>query len=176
MLEIWKDIKGFEGKYQISNLGNVKSLNYKKEIGKENILSPIKNNGYLSVCLKLRKNVRSIHRLVAEAFIENIENKKTVNHKNGNKSDNRLCNLEWNTYSENKRHYYNVLLGKTGTEKKVFQLTMDKKLIKIWESQAEAGRCGFSQGIICECCKGKRPTHKGFLWKYKEEASLAVNK
>lgn len=103
-IELWKDIEGFEG-YQISNQGNVRSLK-----GKEpKILKPIKNpTGYLYITLMKnnKKYVKRVHKLVAEAFIPNIEGKTQVNHINGNKTDNRYFNLEWTSPSENVKHSY----------------------------------------------------------------------
>lgn len=100
MTEIYKDIKGYEGLYQVSNLGNVKSLNYNKT-GKEKTLIPhITGSGYLSISLG-RKYRQYIHRLVAEAFIPNPNNLETVNHKDENKQNNSVQNLEWMTNKEN---------------------------------------------------------------------------
>lgn len=118
-MEIWKDIKGYEGYYQVSNLGNVRRLptiiKYKNE-GFRNYppkdLIPEKTyDGYLRIVLmKEHKKQRfQIHRLVADAFIPNPENKEQVNHINGNKADNRVENLEWCTSSENARHAFDVL-------------------------------------------------------------------
>jgi hypothetical protein len=99
--EIWKDVYGYEGLYQISNLGNVRS-NYK-------LLTPQKTRfGYMKIRLSIN-NVRKgffMHRLVAIAFIENKENKRCVNHKDGIKTNNNVDNLEWATHSENERHAY----------------------------------------------------------------------
>lgn len=111
MKEIWKDIKGYEGKYQVSNLGNVKSLErfdkYNRYV-KEKILIPRKHTGgYLRVGLS-RKDFY-IHRLVAEAFIPNLKNKKYINHIDGDKTNNNINNLEWCTANENMQHAYYIL-------------------------------------------------------------------
>ena len=105
MSENWRDVKGYEGDYQISDLGRVKSL----KNGKERIRKLVKDNrGYLHVLLSKNKKVKNIlvHRLVAEAFIKNPQGKRTVNHINGVKADNRLSNLEWATQSENIKHAF----------------------------------------------------------------------
>lgn len=114
MDEVWKPIKGYEGCYEISNLGRVKSLARKVKSGritKEIILVPIRNShGYLQVdlCLNGKMKHHKIHRLVAEAFIpQNNETKETVNHKDYNKSNNRVDNLEWLSNRENVQDYFN---------------------------------------------------------------------
>lgn len=121
MEEIWKDIKGYEGIYQISNLGMVKSLYREiKTVNsqyfyKEKFLKTTPNNmGYHVVRLTLNNKTKSysIHRLLAIHFIENIDNKPQVNHINGIKVDNRLENLEWCTISENRQHAYDTGLQK----------------------------------------------------------------
>lgn len=113
MQEIWKDIKGFEGVYQVSSLGNVRSLPRIIDYGthtqrhKGRILKPQPNSkGYLRVQLRWegKHEVKFVHRLVAEAFVPNPENKPQVNHKDGNKQNNRADNLEWVDNSTNQRH------------------------------------------------------------------------
>lgn len=103
MKEIWKDIDGLEGFYQISSLGRVKSLNYKKT-GEERILKQSISDGRHFICL--RGKTYLIHRLVAIAFIPNPENKDTVNHINCDPSDNRADNLEWMSKHDNIMHYF----------------------------------------------------------------------
>lgn len=130
-MEVWKDIKGLEGKYQISNLGRVKSLKrltkYKdSEVRshKERILkggTTIWGYKVFQLCKGEGKKTyvrKSCHRLVAEAFIPNPKNKKTINHKDGDKLNNCLENLEWATYSENIQHAYDEGLKKTYTGEK----------------------------------------------------------
>ena len=108
MEEKWKDVIGFEGKYQVSNLGRVKSLSKKlgekrKEIIMLSNVSVTRKRSYPKVNLG-RNNCRTVHRLVASAFIPNPENKQTVNHIDGNKLNNKLSNLEWSTFRENNQH------------------------------------------------------------------------
>lgn len=113
MQEVFKDINGYEGLYQISNLGKVKSFNH----GSPKILKSGKStSGYSQVYLCKNKTKRQcqIHRLVAMAFIDNPDNKKDVNHINGIKTDNIVANLEWNTRAENIKHAYLIGLNKIG--------------------------------------------------------------
>lgn len=122
MEEIWKDIDGYEGLYQVSNHGNVKSVDrhvrQKSSNGEQVriirgrlLKQRIQNNGYYIVwlCKNGVSKVFTVHRLVANAFIPNLSNKKDVNHKNGVKTDNGVYNLEWCSRSENIKHSYNIL-------------------------------------------------------------------
>jgi len=106
-MEIWKDIKGFDN-YKVSNLGNIKNSNFKRMNKEQEIKSTKNSSGYLLVSLfyKGKRNRVMVHRLVASEFLENKENKSCVNHINGIKTDNRVENLEWNTYSENTLHAF----------------------------------------------------------------------
>ena len=110
--EIWKDIKGYEGWYQVSNLGNVKSLNRGNRNGRKLVPNSGRYKGVF-LCMNGSKLRRNIHRLVAETFLKNIENKPFVNHKDGNKFNNEASNLEWCTHYENMKHaHINGLIPK----------------------------------------------------------------
>lgn len=166
-MEEWKNIIGYEGLYQVSSYGRVKSLGNDKT-RKEKLLKPKTNGrGYLLVCLNKdgKQNFYFVHRLVTQAFIPNPDNLPQVNHKDENKLNNCVSNLEWCTCK------YNINYG-TRTEKiskEVYQYSLDDKLIKVWNSTQECGRNGFSFQHISECCNGKRKTHKGYIWKYKKD-------
>lgn len=143
MTENWKPISGYEGLYEISDSGKVKSLPKKKGVSFINGNSPeilLKNNlgrnGYFRINLG-RNKMKSVHRLVAEAFIPNPDNKKWVNHKNGVKTDNRVSNLEWSTISENCQHA--VRTGLTSLSRKRRRVLCNKTG-KIYESCAELAR------------------------------------
>lgn len=168
--EEWRDIAGYDGKYQVSNLGRVKSTNYRCA-GKEQTLKLLYRNGYLRVALyKNGKNNRlTVHRLVAEAFIPNQNNLPQVNHKDENKLNNRVDNLEWCTAK------YNNNYG-TRTERVSVKLINNKKRSKpvlcvetgvIYPSFAEAFRkTGVYLANIHKCCQGKLKTTGGYHWRY----------
>lgn len=176
MEEIWKDIQGYEGLYQISNLGRVKSLNY-NHTRKERILKPIKNlNGYLQVNLsKKGKNIYSIHRLVAQAFIPNEDLFKTeINHKDENKINNNVNNLEWVDHKSNMNYgtrnerSSKSQINNPKRSKQVNQYSKDgKTLIKTFPSIRQIEReTSFAPQNICNCCNGKIKQAYGFRWEY----------
>lgn len=170
MKEIFKDIKGYEGLYQVSNLGRVRSLNY-KHTGKTSILRVWKTKcGYMMVCLcKERKKYFSVHRLVAEAFIPNPLNLPQINHKSEDKTDNRVENLEWMTAKDNINHGTHNKKSAMNRSKKVLQFSKYGEFIKEWSSASEAERqLGFHQGGISMCCRGKCKTAYGYIWKFLE--------
>lgn len=184
MEEIWKDIKGFEGVYQVSNLGNVKSVErYRK--GKvsqvfvpEKILKPkIDKYGYVvyGLCRGKHKMMKfcTAHRLVYEAFNGEIPDGMHVNHINEDKTDNRPENLNlmtpkennnWGTHTE--RVHKKLINGKLS--KPVLQYTLDNVFIKEWPSIKEIQRqLNFSKSYIIGCCKGKYKKAYDYIWKYK---------
>ena len=171
--EIWKPILNYEGLYEVSNWGRVKSLKF----GKERILKPGTNKyGYLIVILCKNGKVKSfsVHRLVAEAFLPNPHNYPCVNHKDECKTNNNVNNLEWCTYTYNNNYGTKIeRISKNRDTSKYFkpilQYTLDGVFVREWKSIAEAGRNGFNQGHITDCCRGVRQTHKGFIFKYKED-------
>lgn len=185
MQEIWKSIEGYEGKYEISSFGRVKSLSDQNGRKRELILKPrMSKNGYLYLNLwaSSKGRAKKIHRLVAETFIPNPENKETVNHKNCVKTDNRVENLEWTTPKENSQHAVlhgryrdehgenNPMFGKHGKEcpfsKPVMQYSLDGEFIKEWENVKIASEAlGISH--ISSCARGERNKAGGFVWKYK---------
>lgn len=173
MKEIWKNIKEFENLYQVSNLGQIKSLRrgniLKQSQTKDNYLIVHLSNG------KYQPN-KLVHRLVAEAFLENIENKPQVNHKNGMKTNNRIDNLEWVTQEENQQHAYKTGLNKPryGREnhksKKVIQYDLQMNRVAEYDGIREAERnTGYNSTAISNCCLGKTKTSYGYVWKHKNE-------
>lgn len=163
--EIWKDIKGYEGLYQISSYGNVRSLPRQKTKG--GLLSKAKNgrNGYYFVNLYANGIGKRyfVHKLVAQAFIPNPKNKPQINHKNGNKLDNYATNLEWVTCKENIEHAYRHQLHKT---KQVIQVK-DNKIVKVYRNSLFASKkTGIIQSSIWYCLNGRQKTAGGFEWCY----------
>lgn len=190
MQEIWKDITDYEGYYQVSNLGNIRSCDRKIYSKNGNPLTPytirksqkIKHNvnkfGYCQVGLHKdgKMKLLLVHRLVATAFIKNPNILPEVNHLDGNKENNTASNLEWCTRKRNRVHAYQIGLQKPliGSEvpnsKSVLQYDTDGNFIKKFGSLAEAARSvnGNYQGITCVCI-GKHKTAYGYIWKYEGE-------
>lgn len=172
--EIWKDIAGYDGVYQVSNMGRVKSFNK----GKERILKQGKSGKkYLQVCLCKDNKHKwiKIHRLVAEAFLENPNNLPCINHKDENPSNNNVQNLEWcdmaynNSYGSRLERATKSLTNHPKKSKAVLQYSLDGNLIAEFPSTKEVERqFGFDQGGISACCLGKYKQMCGFKWYYKQ--------
>lgn len=141
MKEIWKSIKGFEGHYEVSNLGNVRSLDRIVKHGKGDSVRRLKgkllnkslNVGYYAVGLRIDGNYKlvKVHRLVAGAFIDNPENKPCVNHKDRDRLNNKVDNLEWCTYKENSQHAFNLGVNSAKCEDHGLSLLTNKQVMEI---------------------------------------------
>ena len=193
-IEIWRTAI-YDGiiydDYQVSNLGRIKSLNY-RNTGRAELMKPFDTGkGYLQV--RLRKNGEYkeclVHRLVAESFLPNPENKPEINHKiEGKKGktmnmvifntdgsiDKERTTIEWATRKENNNYgTRNERSAKTKTNgkksKRVLQLSLSGDLIREWPSTNECGRNGFNQRHVCDCCNGKLKSHKGFRFMYYDD-------
>ena len=197
-IEIWKtpiyDGEIYEG-FEVSNWGRIKSLNYRRT-GRAELMNPVETpKGYLQI--QLRKNGESktcsVHRLVAQTFLPNPENKPCINHKiEGEKGkkinmvifntdgsiDKERTTIEWTTYEENNNYgtrneriaKINKIVQTNGKlSKRVLQLSLSGDLIREWPSTAECERNGFDHGAVTKCCNGKLPHYKGFLWMYYDD-------
>jgi hypothetical protein len=197
MEEIWKDIKGYEGLYQVSNLGRVRSLDRyvrHKKIGsirllKGKIMSPTvsSSTGYLVTTLynKGKGKQVTIHRLVAEAFIPNPIEKTEINHINGIRDDDRVENLEWVNRSENQLHAYKFLKRgyklPTKEQRQKYIDTLSKEIIQYevqiiikekarYKSIREAERqTGVVHTSISKCCRHKQEKAGGYIWRYEND-------
>jgi hypothetical protein len=174
--EEWKDIEDYDGLYQVSNTGKVRSLDRKvvqmartgnsffagNRKGKE-LVQRKQNGGYYVVWLSKNGKVRpkTVHRLVAEAFLPKIEGKNDVNHKNGIKSDNNVSNLEWCTRSENTLHLYHTLKCKPPNAVKVRCVETGEEYSSIKEA---ADITGIGKGSIQHAISGFSKTAGGFRW------------
>lgn len=169
MEEIWNEIPEFEGKYQASNFGRIKSLNYLRT-GKEQILKLLNDkDGYLLVNLSKNGKVKTykVHRLVWCSFNGKIPEGKQINHKDEDKTNNTLDNLELVTCKENINYgAHNERMAKAKS-KPVFQYDLEGNLINKWCSTREVEReLGFSQGNISKCCLDIYKQAYGYVWKY----------
>ena len=176
--EEWRGVVGYEGRYQISSMGRVKSLartcNTKggsKRTVKERILKPCDNGrGYLYISLSDGTGEHKrhyIHRLVGEAFVPNPLENEDVNHKDENPSNNHASNLEWITHKENLNYGTRNERVAKANSKPVAQYTKDGAFIKAWASAAEVKRqLGFNHSSIIQVAKGNRKTAYGFIWRY----------
>ena len=183
MVEKWRPVVGYEGLYEVSNLGRVKSLPrvedqfYGTRLTSERILkqSPDKK-GYMMAWLYKNKKraTMKVHRLVAIAFIPNSECKPQIDHINAIKTDNRLCNLRWCTGKENfhnpisyRRNSDSKFGDKNHNAKSVNQFSINGDYIRTWKCINDIKReLGFNHPHISQCCSGKRNVAYGFIWRY----------
>lgn len=182
--EVWRDIDGYEGRYMVSNLGHVRSMNFRNHGYPMNITPKVNNDGRLWVLLYKDRQTKPmlIHRLVAMAFIPNCDNLPQVNHKDENPKNNCVENLEWCTAKYNveyslqrhpERRARPWLYGLYGVKKKrkrnqpIAQINSRGEIVKVWEdSRTIMLETGMSDWSISECCRGKRKTAYGFRWRY----------
>lgn len=179
-MEIWKDIEGYEGFYRISNYGRIKSLERIVNTGlkairkqKETILKlPIKRGYYqIRLCKNGKRKCYQVHRLVANAFIENPNNFPQVNHKDENKLNNIYTNLEWCSVSYNNTYGTRLdrVIKKNKLRREVIKYDIDGNYIAEYLSVSEAARQNKTNpSCICSCCQGKIKTSKGYVYKYKK--------
>ena len=176
-MEVWKQIEGYDN-YMVSNQGRVKSL----KNGKEKVLKCCKyKDEYLSInlCKNGKQKIHKIHRLVAEAFIPNPDNKPCIDHINTDKNDNRVDNLRWVTHKENSNNpltinKWKIKIGKLHhNHKPILQFSLDGEFIRKWDCACDIQReLGFNQSNISSCCLGKRTKAGGFIWGFEKDYEL----
>lgn len=167
MTEIFKDISGYEGLYQVSNLGNVKSLNY-RNTGCEHLIRQTKDkNGYWHVTLskKCELTCKTVNHLVGLAFLPNPNQYPEVNHKDENKSNNRVDNLEWCTHQYN-TNYGTARKRKREKTRKSIICLKDGILVKQYDAIIDVEKDGYNTGCVSLCLHNKRNTYKGLQWKF----------
>jgi hypothetical protein len=170
--EIWKDIPAYEGIYQVSSYGRIKSLERKAKIGGNGFrLMPeriLKNNlndaGYYRVNLKSNSKGKCflVHRLVGMVFLTNTNNKRTINHKNGIKTDNRLINLEWNTDLENITHSRNILKNRYNMRR--LKNVNTGKIFDNLNEVLKENDCQFSKSHLSSMLNGRYPNKTTYIY------------
>lgn len=185
MKEIWVPIAGYEDLYHVSNFGRVKSLHYNRT-NVPRILSAKHNQGgyhFVTLSKNNKQRNRKIHILVAQAFIPNPDAKPQVNHIDGDKSNNRVENLEWVTASENVRHSFSALgrqspnKGRCGgshyASKQVYQYNLLGEFVKQWGCVSDAARAlGCNPCQILNNVKGRNKTCHGYMWRYEYHSAI----
>lgn len=182
-IEYWMDVDEYEGLYEVSSLGKVRSKDRIIEYSngsihrmKGRMLKPATSKkGYLRVALSKDSKMKSytVHRLVAQAFIDNPYGLKEINHKNEDKTDNRVENLEWcdSKYNNN----YGSRIEKVSKPVQAFNKNTGE-LVYEFKSTADAGRYGFDQATVSACCLGKCKSHKGLIWSYNAIEKIFINR
>lgn len=173
MIEIWKDVVGYEGLYKVSNYGDVMSLSFRNRMcTKERCLilkHAIDKDGYYRVQLCKNGIAKGyiVHRLVATAFIDNIYALPVINHKDENKKNNYYKNLEWCTVRYNTNYNEGTIKRGLAERLPIVQFTKDMIQIKAWTGRVEITKSlRYSGGNITSCCIGNRKTANGYIWKY----------
>lgn len=183
MSKEWKEIKGYEGRYLISSSGDVISLNYRGTKLAKLLTWKVNNKGYPWVELRGNgvRDIRLIHRLVAEAFLDNPEGLETVNHKDENPLNNHVDNLEWCSRSYNvryslERHPERKVRNGKFSSVAIIQLDLEGNIIREWENARTVFlETGMSDHSIREVCRGNRHTAHGYLWRYANEDIVREN-
>lgn len=161
MMEVWRDVKGYEGLYQVSDWGRVRRGNKPLHLNTNTY-------GYkhITLCKNNVPKTALVHTLVADAFIENPQSKPQINHKDGNKENNTVANLEWVTQEDNNRHAIKTKLRKA---RKILLVDGDDNTIREFNNRMEIndflGR-DVCQDLITRCCNGPRKTAYGYIWRY----------
>lgn len=179
MTEEWRDIVGYEGLYQVSNYGNVRSLHYRNTTEIRNLCLKAHPNGYLQIELHRNggREHRLVHRLVALAFVEGYTAGLQVNHLDENKQNNKATNLEWCTVSDNTKYslwhrrnpaHRNCVKGIPRKEtRSVAQMDSEGNTLRVWRSPITIKQeLGYSDWSIKECCRGNRKQAYGYRWCY----------
>ena len=180
MKEEWRSIVGYEGLYEVSNQGKVKSLERMRSNGlkcNERILKETNHLGYILVtlCKDGKQRQFRVHRLVAMAFIPNPENKDFIDHINTIRNDNRVENLRWVTRQENRNNPISVNAYDKAISRSVMQYDTDGNLLNVFASITEASKkTGVRICAIQHGCSGRTITSKGYIWRYKEDADSVM--
>lgn len=164
MQEVWKDVKGYEGLYKISNFGKVKSIANNKYLK----VNTTGEYAYVGLYKNKRKINKKIHRLVAENFIDNPNGYLYVNHKDENKWNNSVNNLEWCTQKYNCNYKNrNKKMSESKCKFKIIQLDLNGKILKIWKNKLELkNNTNYDTHFIGRCCRNECKTAYGYKWEY----------
>lgn len=165
--EIYVPVKGFDGQYLVSNMGNFKTR-YRYDKNKYVPLKGWIDDGYIRI--ELGHKMFLAHRIVAEHFVPNPDKKYSVNHKNEIKTDNRAENLEWMTLEENTRYGTRSERAGKSLEKPIIKISIKTgEILKRYPSKKDAAKDGFNSSCLSLCANGKIKTSSGFIWKWESD-------